>query len=234
MNLGAEPKKVAALGVLVVVGGYLIYSNVFTSPEVPANRQTAKSAPAAAIPAVAPVPQTSATRRPGSGRRGENRDFRPPYRKSRPEDRPDPNTIDPTLRLDLLAKVQAVDASTGIRNLFQFTTAAAIAAARAPEPAKIVPQQPVTMAQAPAGPPPAPVKPAPPAINLKYFGYTALRQGGGKRAFFIDGDEILIGTEGDLVKKRYRVVRIGVNSVVVEDTQFNNTQTLTLPEEAAG
>ena len=40
MNLGAEPKKVAALGVLVVVGGYLIYSNVFTSPETPSNRQT--------------------------------------------------------------------------------------------------------------------------------------------------------------------------------------------------
>jgi len=232
VNLGAEPKKVAALGVLVLVGGYLIYSNVFSSSDTPASRPT-KSAPVAAVPPVVPVPQASTTRRAGSGRRGETSDFRPPYRKSRVEDRPDPNTIDPTLRLDLLAKVQGVDATTGIRNLFQFTTAAAIAAARSPEPAPIVPQKPITVAQAPP-PPPAPVKTAPPPINLKYFGYTALRQGGSKRAFFIDGDEILIGTEGDLVKKRYRVVRIGVNSVVVEDTQFNNTQTLTLPEEAAG
>ncbi len=233
MNLGAEPKKVAALGVLVVVGGYLIYTNVFSSPDTPQN-PPAKSTPSAGIPAIAPVPQTTTQRRPGSGRRGESSDFRPPYRKSRPEERPDPNTIDPTLRLDLLAKVQAVDASTGIRNLFQFTTAAAIAAARAPEPAKIVPQKPMTVAQTPSGAPPLPMKTGPPPINLKYFGYTALRQGGGKRAFFIDGDEILIGTEGELVKRRYRVVRIGVNSVVVEDTQFNNTQTLTLPEEAAG
>ena len=109
---------------LALVGGYLIYTNVFSSPDVPASRP-AKSTPAAAIPAVTAVPQPNTTRR--SGRR-EASDFRPPYRKSRPEDRPDPNTIDPTLRLDLLAKVQAVDASTGIRNLFQFTTAAAIAA----------------------------------------------------------------------------------------------------------
>jgi hypothetical protein len=233
VNLGAEPKKVAALSVLVLVGGYLIYSNVFSSPETPSNRPT-KSAPAAAIPAIAALPQTSASRRPAGGRRGEASDFRPPYRKSRPEERPDPNTIDPTLRLDLLAKVQAVDATTGVRNLFQFTTAAALAAARNPEPAPIIPQKPVAMAPPATAPPPIPGKTVAPPINLKYFGYTALRQGGGKRAFFIDGDEILIGTEGELVKRRYRVVRIGVNSVVVEDTQFNTTQTLTLPEEAAG
>ncbi|MBI2680653.1 MAG: hypothetical protein HYX25_06555 [Candidatus Solibacter usitatus] len=232
MNLGAEPKKVATLGVLVVVGAYVVYTNVFSSSEAPASRP-AKSTTAVEVPASKAIPQIATPRRPGSGRR-ETSDFRPPYRKSRPEDRPDPNTIDPTLRLDLLAKVQAVDASTGIRNLFQFTTAAAMAAARTPEPAKIVPQMPITPVRTPVGPPPAPVKAGPPPISLKYFGYSALRQGGGKRAFFIDGDEILIGTEGELVKRRYRVVRIGVNSVVVEDTQFNNTQTLKLPEEAAG
>ncbi len=230
MNLGAEPKKVVTLGVLAVVGAYLIYTNLFSSSDNSPSRPT-KSATTTALPPIAPVPSASA-RRGGSSRR-EASDFRPPYRKARPEERPDPNTIDPTLRLDLLAKVQGVDATTGIRNLFQFTTAAAIAAARSPEPAKIVPKT-VPVALVPSGPPPAPVKAGPPPINLKYFGYTALRQGGGKRAFFIDGDEILIGTEGELVKKRYRVVRIGVNSVVVEDTQFNNTQTLKLPEEAAG
>ena len=37
-----------------------------------------------------------------------------------------------------------------------------------------------------------------------------------------------------MVKRRYKVVRIGVNSVVMEDTQFSNTQTLPLQEEAAG
>ena len=43
--------------------------------------------------------------------------------------------------------------------------------------------------------------------------------------------------EGDMIKKRYKIVRIGVNSAVVEDTEFkgNNTkQTLPLEAELPG
>jgi hypothetical protein len=37
------------------------------------------------------------------------------------------------------------------------------------------------------------------------------------------------------VKKRYRVVQIQVNSVIMEDTQYkNNRQTLILQQEQAG
>jgi hypothetical protein len=57
---------------------------------------------------------------------------------------------------------------------------------------------------------------------------------GRKRAFFLDGDDIFVAAEGELIKKRYKVVRIGVTSVEVEDTQFNHTQMLPLAEEAAG
>ena len=38
---------------------------------------------------------------------------------------------------------------------------------------------------------------------------------------------------GDVVKSRYKIVRIGVNSVVVEDTQFKSQQTLPLEEQPA-
>ena len=56
-----------------------------------------------------------------------------------------------------------------------------------------------------------------------------------KRAFFLDGDEILVAAEGETLKRnRYRVVHIGVNSVEMEDTQFKQTQKLPLAEEAAG
>jgi hypothetical protein len=57
-----------------------------------------------------------------------------------------------------------------------------------------------------------------------------------KRAFFLDGEDIVIASEGDVIKKRYKIVRIGVNSAVVEDTQFksNNQQTLPLEAEMAG
>ena len=149
----------------------------------------------------------------------------------------DTSTIDPRLRLDLLAKVQAVELTPAERNLFQF------GAAPPPptDPGQIIPKTPAQIKaeqarlsqvqaaqQAASGPPP------PPPITLKYYGYTAQRADGRKRAFFLDGDDIFVAAEGELIKKRYKVVRIGVNSVEVEDTQFNHTQMLPLTEEAAG
>ena len=40
--------------------------------------------------------------------------------------------------------------------------------------------------------------------------------------------------EGDLLQKRYRVVRIGANSVVVEDTQQKREETVPLASEPNG
>ena len=37
--------------------------------------------------------------------------------------------------------------------------------------------------------------------------------------------------EGELIRKRYKVVRIGTNSAVVEDTEHNHRQTLPLVEQ---
>ena len=52
-----------------------------------------------------------------------------------------------------------------------------------------------------------------------------------RRAFFLDGDDILVAGENETVKNRYKIVRIGVNSAVVEDTTNKNQQTLPLIEE---
>jgi hypothetical protein len=53
---------------------------------------------------------------------------------------------------------------------------------------------------------------------------------------FLDGGDIVIAAEGDMIKKRFKIVRIGVNSAVVEDTELksNNQQTLPLEAEMAG
>jgi hypothetical protein len=82
-----------------------------------------------------------------------------------------------------------------------------------------------------AGPPP--VAPPPP-ITLKYYGIVTTLANGKKTAFFMDGDEILIETEGVTFKGRYRLVRIGVNNAVVEDIQYKHEQTLQLAEDAQG
>jgi len=232
MKLGADRKKVYLLGALIVIGGYFFYSNVVSGPSSPEPGRPSRagvhnsSAPAP-VSAVAPSSAAAqpASRLPASARMSE--EFRPSLKPKRPEDRVDPMTIDPTLRLDLLAKVQAVNLEGGHRNLFQTVVPLP------PEP--IVPVSTKAVGpEPPPGPPPPPPAPQAPPITLKYYGYSSGRSDNRKRAFFLDGDDILVAAEGDTVKKRYRVVRIGVNSVVMEDMQFKHQQTLPLQEEAAG
>jgi hypothetical protein len=130
--------------------------------------------------------------------------------------------------------VQAVELAGGSRNLFQFSTPPVkIEALKGPEP-KVVPKPGSPAAQAGADPA-KPTGPPPPApINLKYYGFSTARNNGKKMAFFLDGDEISVAAEGDTVMKRYRVVRIGVNSVVMEDTESKRQQSLPLTEEQPG
>ena len=84
-------------------------------------------------------------------------------------------------------------------------------------------------------PPEPPPEPKAPPIPLKFYGFVNKTKVGDKRAFFLDGEDIVIAAEGDTIKKRYKIVRIGVNSAVVEDTEFksNNQQTLPLEAELA-
>ena len=252
MKLGAEPKKVALLAGLSLAGAYLFYVNVLsqpgaTAPEPPG--KTATSAPAAAPTAAAPTapaPKTqsaprisvSTAKRDPNGRRGGGiQEFRPSLKPKRPEDRPDPTTIDPTLRLDLLAKVQGIEHAGSTRNLFQFSAPPAPPAPKLPD-VKIVPKTPAQIAEekiqeaAKTSAAAAAVKPPPAPISLKFYGYSTLRREGRKRAFFLDGDDILVAEEGEVVKKRYKVIRIGLNSVVMEDVDSKVQQTLAMLEEA--
>ncbi|HWQ55031.1 MAG TPA: hypothetical protein VN442_15195 [Bryobacteraceae bacterium] len=238
MKLGAEPKKVAILGGLVLVGAYLFYANVLSGPGAapspappPRETGTAAAAPArvnTALPQAA-APPPSAIRRAGSRTRSMD-DFRPSM-KRRPDDQTDTTTIDPMLRLDLLAKVQSVAVQGGSRNVFQFSAPPPPPAPKTPEP-KIMPKIPGQVANGSVKEPGPAKPPPPPPINLKYYGYSTPRGGGQKTAFFLDGEDILVAGEGETVKRRYKVVRIGLNSVVMEDTESKSQQTLPLAEDA--
>ena len=74
------------------------------------------------------------------------------------------------------------------------------------------------------GPPPPP---PPPPINLGFYGYAAEKTGQ-KQVFLLHGDDIFIASEGDVVDRRYKVVKINAASVQVEDIPYHNTQTLPL------
>jgi hypothetical protein len=240
----ANRTKVVFLAVLALVAGYLVYSNVFSGPggtpdrggAPPAAQEPAQAGPGGAPP-VLPGPvgtpvqdtvRTEAPRAPVANRTaasGRGEEFHPVLHSKRPEDHIDPMTIDPILRLDLLAKVQGVEQAGGSRNLFQYGLPP-VKVLKGPEP--VVIPSPVAKADdaaKPAAPPP------PPPINLKYYGFSTPRNSGKKMAFFLDGDEISVAGEGDTVKKRYRVVRIGVNSVVMEDSESKRQQSLPLTEE---
>jgi hypothetical protein len=241
MKFGAEPKKIAILGGLGLIAAYVFYSNVLSTPE--RERPPARSVnPAAAAPApsspVSSEPASSLTgvRGRASSRRSVGipriQEFRPSLLPAKDE-QPDLNTIDPMLRIDLLKRVQTVPFDGGGRNLFQFSAAPPPPPTAAPKIFPKTPQQ-IAMEQAQPGQPGQPGVGAPPGrppappINLKFYGYAKPSREGALRAFLQDGDNIFVAGEGEIVNKRYRIVRIRTGSVEVEDTQSHNTQTLPL------
>lgn len=117
------------------------------------------------------------------------------------------NAQDPTLRLDLLERVSKVQYTGTQRNIFQY---------RAPLPSE--------QTKGDNTPPPPP---PPPPIPLRFFGF-ATRPGEPKKIFLSNGEETFVVAEGDLVMKRYRVTRIGVNAVEIEDLEIKRTASLPL------
>ena len=223
MKLGADPKKVAILAALLLLAGYFVITNMF-SGSTPQSTSPAARARTEILPEIrGSSPRTVPKTKPN-----RLQEFRPSLKPRKPGESVDLSSIDATLRLDLLAKLQDAKAQGGERSLFDFGSAPQ----PKPEP-KIIPKPIYTVALPPPPPAPAAPPPPPPRIALKFYGYTMPVPQGAKRAFFLDGEEILIGAEGDVLKKRYRVVKIGVNSVVMEDLQYKSEQTLPLEPRPA-
>jgi hypothetical protein len=237
MKFGGDQKQFIILSVLGVVLAGVIYTNYFTGPPE-ATLPPATKVPAVVSPKTAVAPASAAPKKKiALDRRAQ--EFRPRVGPVRNEDRPDPMTVDPTLRLELLARMEKVQMSGGMRSLFDFSNSPS--GPLKPEP-KIIPVKKVVAPKPFIGPmpPPAPApvivppKPQAPPIPLKFYGFASSNRGANRRAFFLDGDEILVGGEGDLVKKRYKVIRIGLTTVTMEDTQFGQQQTLPIVPEGMG
>jgi hypothetical protein len=207
LQLGTENKKqvyilIALLVVILGAGGYELYSN-FAGPSTPPPPQPRAAAPVRTT--TKPAGQTSSANQPGAA--------------AQEAEKLSNAGIDPTLQFDLLAQSEDVSYEGTGRNIFSASSAPVV---NIPKP--VAPPRPgipvVTVPQ----PPPAP---KPPAIDLKYFGYSESKDKT-IRAFFVHGEDIFIATAGQIVDHRYRIENIKPTSVQVTDMGYNNTQTLTL------
>jgi hypothetical protein len=126
--------------------------------------------------------------------------------------------LDPTLDIALLNQSERIKYAGNGRNIF---VAGSVAKIEVPK------QSGATDAQ--VGVRPLPTIPPPPPITLKFFGF-ANRPGETKKVFLSQGEDIFIAAEGDIVDRRYRVLRISANAVDVEDVINNNRQSLPLTQ----
>jgi hypothetical protein len=192
MKLGTENKTKTAIAAILAVVAVVLVVNAFRGGDE-------NSAPAANPATTAPRPSSTAAR--GSSTGAARKTAYPQLAQ----------TLDPTLRFDLLKSSEDVTYKGSGRDIFRSQ----------PEPPPI--PKPVT----PDVKPGPPVPPPPPPIDLKFYGF-ASRKDGYKRIFLSKGEDIFIAKEGDIVDRRYKIVHIGQSSVDVEDVLTNNRQTLPL------
>jgi hypothetical protein len=117
-------------------------------------------------------------------------------------------SLDPTLQLKLLAATEAIKYDGSGRNIFISqaedvkipTVIGSVATDHKPGESTYTP---------PAPPPAQP-------IPLKFFGF-ASRPGEPKKIFLIKGEDTFIAGEGEIVDRRYKVVKISPTSVDIQD-----------------
>ena len=127
--------------------------------------------------------------------------------------------LDPTLRMDAMLVTESLVYSGNGRNIFSATSVPV-------EIPKVVAPVRPKVAE-PILPPQPPQPPPPPPIELKFFG-VATDPNGKRIAFLLHGDDVFVAKDGDIVVRKYKVISVAANSIVVEDMAYNNRQTLPL------
>ena len=150
---------------------------------------------------VTTTPEVDPTATHSASRRASNT----PAKKLRPQ-----QSLDPTLHLDQLAAAEQVKYEGSGRNIF-----VAQADIEIPKPQsngtidKTAPDAVRDIYHPPTQ------TPSPP-IPLKFFGF-ASQPGEPKKIFLSKGDDVFIAGEGEIIDRRYKVVKISTNSVEIQD-----------------
>lgn len=190
MKLGTENRKTVILAAVLGVVALLTVVYEF----MPSSSTIASTGTSAATPTgpIGGLPHPSARR--GSGSASGKKE-------------PAQQSLDPTLHLQQLAATEQIKYEGSGRNIF-------VAQA---EDVKI----PTPLAPGAVGPNDtrvyqAPAVAAAPPIPLKFFGF-ASKPGEPKKVFLIKGEDTFIAGEGEIVDRRYKVVKISPTSVEIQD-----------------
>ncbi len=151
---------------------------------------TESSTPASSAQAAAPVATRAAAR---TGKRGGKK--------------PRVENLDPTLKLDLLATSEQTQYEGSGRNIFVSQVEEVKIPQVGSSPVTDTPQVPAYQ---------APTPPQPPPIPLKFYGF-ASRAGEPKKIFLKLGEDVFVAGEGEIVDRRYKVIRISPTSVQIQD-----------------
>lgn len=193
MKLGTENRKQTI--VAIALGAVLLLVVVYEV--IPSFSTNASTSPAATTttPATASSPTKSGTHRGA--------------RSSSPKKERPPQSLDPTLHLAQLASTEQIKYEGSGRNIFVAQAQDVVIPAPLASGTKGGPNDTAKIFQPPA------VAPAPP-IPLKFFGF-ASHPGEPKKIFLSKGDDVFIAGEGEIVDRRYKVVRISPTSVEIQD-----------------
>lgn len=202
MKLGAENRTTAMVAIALMVIAVFMIVRMWSGGGQPAVAAT----PTPVQPSVTAAPAPARGRRVARASRGAARNA----------PKGSAVTLDPRLRLDLLKLSEDTEYKGAGRNIFR-------AEAEIPKPV----EPPIKQAQIPLTPPPPTGPPPPPPINLKFVGF-ASGTGEPTRVFLTQGDDIFVAAEGEIVNRRYKVMRINPNSVEIDDVLGNNRQTIPL------
>jgi len=207
LALGTENKRqvitASVLAVILVICAFFVYRQFFGSSS-PADSGSVPVAPALQNP---PAPTGTSSGKPSaSGSEAQ---------------RLNNAGIDPSLHFDKLAQSEGIEYSGTGRNIF---SAESVPIA-IPKP--LISARPNGQPVVAQNTPPPP--PKPPAIDLRYFGYS---QDEHKvlKAFFSHGDDIFMAKTGDIVDHRYKIGVIRPLNVEVTDLAYNNTQVLDISQ----
>jgi hypothetical protein len=130
----------------------------------------------------------------------------------------------PNLHFGPVERARKTEYKSAGRNIFS---------AVAPPPLVPKPTKPKPDSYGPK-PEPIPPPPPPPVLPVKFFGFGVVPNGTARLAFFTDGEEVYVVGEGEILLKRFRILKIGNASLEFEDISTGLHGTAPLQDQGTG